>query len=272
MHIKSLIILVLLLPLVACSSAQKKSTPKVAKTFSVPKPPMVLTTPEQKAEFVATHYWDNFDFTDTTLVSNAKITEQAFADFVNILPHLSQPLVQKGVATMLAKAAADSAMYAHFVELSEKYLYDPNSPFRNEEIYIVVLRNIVANAKLDDIYKVRPRYQLELAMKNRIGDKAIDFIYTIGNGGKAKLYSTMDNPLLLFFFRPDCSTCKEVKEYIAKNRIDKRIKILFVNLDIDTHIDTVYDLRASPTLYLLGRDKQVILKDASIEQIEQYLK
>lgn len=271
MNIDRLILPILLLTFTACLSPQKKPTAEVVKAFAPPSLPAIMTTPEQKAEFITTHYWDNFDFTDTTLISRADITEQAFADFVNLLPTMSEPHIKKGVVTMMNKAAADSAMYMHFMDLSEKYLYNPNSPLRNEDIYIMVLRNIIANAKLNDIYKVRPRYQLELALKNRVGEKATDFTYTTEKKGKAKLYSVAGDPLLLFFLRPDCPTCKEVKEYVVKNGIDKSVKILFVNPDIDIHLDTIYDLRASPTLYLLDKDKNVILKDAPIKQIEHYL-
>ncbi|MEG1405966.1 MAG: DUF5106 domain-containing protein, partial [Alistipes sp.] len=135
---------VLLCTLTACSGQQRPKAATVAQKITVPTPPAVLTTPEQKAEFIATHYWDNFDFADTTLISDAGVTEQAFADFVNLLPYVPETLIEKGVDAMMSKATVDSAMYAHFVELSEKYLYDPNSPMRNEEIYIVVLQNIVA--------------------------------------------------------------------------------------------------------------------------------
>lgn len=272
MKLKTPIILTLLITLLACSSAPKKQVVTVAKSFSMPDVPAILTTPEQKAEFIATHYWENFDFADTTLISRADITEQAFADFVNVLPHLPVPLIEKGVAEMMNRASADSAMYAHFMEMCEKYLYDPNSPFRNETIYIAALRNIVANPKLDDINKVRPQYQLDLALKNRIGDVALDFEYTTEKGGKAKLYSVAGDPLMLFFFRPDCPTCKEIKEYVEKKGIDKLTKILWVNPDTDTHLETIYDLRASPTLYLLDKEKRVLFKDAPIEQIESYLR
>ena len=33
----------------------------------------------------------------------------------------------------------------------------------------------------------------------------------------------------------------------------------------------LYDLKAMPTLYLLDKDKKVLLKDAPVEQVEQYL-
>lgn len=270
MHNYIIILFVILLTTVSCFQRTKQNN-TVAKVFSVPEVPAILTTPEQKAEFVASHYWDNFAFTDTTLIGNADITEQAFADFMNLLPHLSPQLIEKGISAMMNKATADSAMYVHFIELSEKYLYDPNSPFRNEDIYIMVIQNIIDNKKLDDIYKVRPQYQLALAQKNRVGNKATDFTYTSEKGDKTMLYSVVGNPLLLFFFRPDCPDCQRVKSYVADKELANQVKILFINPDKDNHLDTIYDLRASPTLYLLDRDKKILLKDAPIEQIEQYL-
>lgn len=217
-------------------------------------------------------YWDNFDFSDTALISKADYTEQAFADFVNILPSVGAPLMEKGMTTMMEKAATDSAMYAHFAKLSEKYLYDPNSQFRHEDIYIVVLRNMIANKELDEIYKVRLRFQLNMALKNCVGEKAINFEYTTEKGGKESLYNAVGDPLLLFFFRPDCENCKMTKEYIESRGIDQSVKIILVNPDLDIHLDSIYyDLRASPTLYLLDKGKTVLLKDASIEQIDKYL-
>lgn len=263
-------ILALLLTLVACSSSPDKQRATV-NVFSLTEPPVILATEQQKAEFIATHYWDNFNFADTVLVTRTEITEPIFADFLKILYGAPALVIEKSIAAMMTKASADSIVYAHFVELSEKYLYDPNSPYRNEDIYITFLRNIIANEKLDDIYKVRSHYQLDMALRNRAGDKATDFEYTTPKGDKYTLYTTKGDPLLLFFQVSDCPTCRKVKTYVKDKGIDKRVKILYVNPKTDTHLDTLYDLRASPTLYLLDKDKRVIFKDTPIEQIEQYM-
>lgn len=256
----------------ACFPTPKKGiTTTTTQKFAAPIPPAVLTSSEARAEFVAMHYWDNFNFSDTSLINKADYTEQAFADYVAILPNMSMPLLEKSVEVLMNKALADSLMYVHFITLSEKYLYDPNSPLRNENIYIAVLQNIVANPKLDELQKARFRYQLQLALKNRVGDKAIDFKYTTESGDKSTLYVAKGDPLLLFFFRPDCPSCKETKEYIAKNGLDMKVNILYVNPDLDTHLEELYDLRASPTLYLLSSSKTVLLKDAQIEQIDAYI-
>ena len=50
------------------------------------------------------------------------------------------------------------------------------------------------------------------------------------------------------------------KEWI--NGYDKKLMIKEKNL---------YDLKAIPTLYLLDKNKKVLLKDAVVGQIEQYL-
>lgn len=263
----------LLVALILCLSACKETPSKGVATqpFTVPTPPAMLTDPAQRAEYVATHYWEHFNFTDTTLIRRAEITEQAFADFISIIAGTPQSVVEKSIATMLTRAVADSAMYAHFTELSEKYLYDPNSPLRNEEIYIVVLQNIIANPALDDIQKVRPRYQLDLALRNRVGMTATDFTYTTAAGATRRLHQAKGNRILLFFFEPGCLDCKRVKEHIATHSITDKATIVMVNPDEVDGINTLYDVRARPLLYLLDKDKKVILKDAPIEQIGSYL-
>jgi hypothetical protein len=46
------------------------------------------------------------------------------------------------------------------------------------------------------------------------------------------------------------------------NSYDKRVSL---------KNDEIYDLKAIPTLYLLNKEKKVLLKDATFQQIENYL-
>ena len=55
----------------------------------------------------------------------------------------------------------------HFMKLSGKYLYEPNSPFRNEEYYIPVLRHVIASPRLGESDKARAKFRLDMALKNR---------------------------------------------------------------------------------------------------------
>ena len=62
---------------------------------------------------------------------------------------------------------------------------------RNEEFYIPVLEAMAASPVLEEIEKVRPKARLELAQKNRIGTKAINFTYTLLPALKAPSISLM---------------------------------------------------------------------------------
>ena len=298
-YIYSVLCLLLFTVTVGCSQAQEKKPaaglPK--KGFRLPQIPPVLTSPGERASYLVAHYWDGFDFSDTTLISRPEITEQAFADFLDVLPHVSPDESVKALRRLMASASADRSMLMYFADLAEKYLYDPNSPFRNEEFYIPVLEYIVSSPDLAEVYKIRPRYRLELALKNRPGDVAADFAYTLPDGKGGRLSEVKSEYTVLFFNNPDCADCISTKAFIAGSALfgkllaAKRLTVVAVYPDGDLSLwkkttyppawingsnpalsgARLYDLKAMPTLYLLDRNKRVILKDAPVERIEEWL-
>jgi len=299
-------ILSFLMLLSACAfSADKKPTKAQAspdpEKFKVPEVPIVLNTPEQRADYLMEHYWDNFNFNNTNLISKPKVSEQAFADFINILLQLPSEKTDKGIRFLMGKAEVNGKMYQYFLELSEKYLYDPNSPVRNEVLYDSFLKAALSSDILDDAHKIRPAQQYELAQKNKAGQKATDFKYTLKNGSTSRLYDIQAKLLLIYFNNPGCEECKAVREKIlASSALQELIgmgtlKVLALYPDEDLaewnkyYADIpsgwinaynkgaiiknkeLYDLKAIPTLYLLDREKRVLLKDARFEEIEAYI-
>lgn len=289
-----ILLFALFLSISACGHQEKKTQGNHTarnKTFLFPQVPAVLQTPEERAAYVVSHYWVNFDFSDTTLIHNAEVTEQAFADYLNLFAHTSKDVVEKSISSMLAKAMAGSEkMFLSFAGLYEKYLYDPNSPFRNEEYYIIALQAIIANNQVDEQYKIRPRYQLEMAYKNRPGNIAADFEFTLKNGSVKKLSNVSASYTILFFNNPDCHDCARVKEILSQ-LADPRVRIVAIYPDEDIQLwkkaeypsswingyatgindGTQYELRAIPSLYLLDKEKRVLLKDAPVETVLDWL-
>lgn len=192
--------------LVSCSHAQQQKT----KEFRLPDVPVTLTAPEDRAAYLSLHYWDHFDFADTSLISRPEITEQAFVDFLGILPYTDR--AQAAIDTLFRRAATGQEMLYHFIGLSDKYLYEPNSPMHDEELHILVLRALLDNPCLSDTDKIRPRYLLEIAMKNRPGDVAADFTVTCRDGRRRQLSGIKADYVLVYFNDPDCEDCRRVKE------------------------------------------------------------
>ncbi|MDR1937359.1 MAG: DUF5106 domain-containing protein [Tannerellaceae bacterium] len=282
-------------PEVAATGAGAVSPP----AFRMITIPAVLTNPNERAEYLAVHYWDNFNFSDTACIHAPEITEQAFVDYIDIMPYTSVSVVSSSIKEMLKKAEAEEKVFSYFTALCEKYLYDPNSPMRNDEYYIPVLEAVLASPLAKE--KTRPAYLLELAKRNRPGEKATDFTYTEANGKKATLRSIQSDYTILFFYNPDCHNCQEVSGQLQASPSiqhlmkEKKISILAVYPDEDLKAwrnyllqvpkewinsydattrlkdEEIYDLKAIPTLYLLDREKAVLLKDPTFERLENYL-
>jgi hypothetical protein len=168
-----------------------------------------------RANYLAKHYWDNFDFADTAYIHMPQITEQALVDYIDVLYLVSDSVSSVAIKEMLKKAEVDSSMFVYFTDLYEKYLYDPNSPMRNDELYIPVLEAMLTSSIVTE--KIRPAHLLELAQKNRVGEKASDFIYTLANGKNGTLYTIRSDYTLLFFYNPGCHTCKEILEQLTSS-------------------------------------------------------
>lgn len=306
MNINILLILCIFL-LCACKSGNASSlnkndvTQDTIKTFTLPSIPPMMTTPEQRAEFLVKHYWDNVNFADTNYIHHPEVTEQAWADYCDILNHVPLETAQEAIRKTIERTNADKKVFTYITDLADKYLYDPNSPMRNEEFYIPVLDAMLDSPLLEEIEKVRPKARRELAQKNRIGTKALNFNYTLASGAQGSLYQQQAEYILLFINNPGCHACTETIDALKNAPIinqlleQKRLTVLSIYPDEELdewrkHLNEfpiewingydkkfaikeqqLYDLKAIPTLYLLNKEKTVLLKDATAQAVEEYL-
>ncbi len=264
--------------------------------YNPPQIPAMITSQQDRVEYMAGKYWDNFDFRDTTLL-NDHLTERAYAIYLQMIESAPLDIAKSGVVEMMRCAAVDTIAFGRFTTLAEKYLYDPNSPFRSEELYIPVLESMVdGSSPLDEMERIRPQYQLDMVSKNRVGSVATDFSLMLENGGEIILSQIDSDYTILFFNNPGCVDCNRVKGMIEGNgeifdRDNLTILSVYTDQDIEAwrateypsgwingydaegrfNRDQIYDLRAIPNLYLLDREKRVIFKDATIESIAEYL-
>lgn len=181
------------------------------KTFKQAEVPAVYTEPKLRAEYLAMHYWDHFDFADTAFVgSAANITEQALVDFFSIFPYAPYRTSCEGIKRLLDQAQKNHALYAFFTSKMEQYLFHPASPMRNEEFFIPVLEHMVASDSLDTYRKARPRAMLAQVQKNRPGMQAADIRYTTENDSQGSLYNLKTDFVLVFFHGLDSGNAPEV--------------------------------------------------------------
>ncbi len=285
---------------ILCSCLGKKGKEVRSFSFSLPNILCVITEPVKQQEYLAAHYWDCYDFKDVAFLRSPQ-GDSTLINYFKLLYKIRIDESVKDISLTIRRAKADSIVCMQIFSNSEKFLYDPNSPLRNETLYAAVLKEILSWDKLNEMYKIRPRYQYSMIQRNRPGENAIDFVYTLRSGRRKKLYDIKSDYVLLYFNNPGCDACKQTKLLLSESSIineliiEKRLKVLSIYPDEDLtewlkyrttmpvswivgydkgtiiKSEDLYDLRAIPTLYLLDKNKHVLLKDRSFQEIEDYL-
>lgn len=288
----------------AASDGEPRETP-VAE-YNHPPIPATLNGPIEQMGWLAEHYWDNFEFADTTRVESwSRYFEQAL---VNAVYGLQQSRVRdrdgaRLMGTIFRKAAVNKDAFLRAADITERYLDDPNSPIRNETYYIGALEGMLESGVLDQYERVRPQEQLRMARKNRPGSVAANFRYTLADGSTGTLHKFRAPYTLLFINNPGCPACRETmdkivgSQFLTEQIAQGKLRVLGIYPDADLTLwreyavnfpdswvnsydaatkikdDELYDLRAIPTMYLLDQNKLVLLKDVmSVPKIEETLK
>lgn len=234
---------------------------------------------------VAVHFWDDAELLRAPVDSAA--VEQHFADFLGLL-YVVEPDTQAKAVAALMRGGRQQELISQY---TEHYLYDPNSPLRSEELYILFVRQMLEHYRLDDAERLLLQAKLEEVSKNRPGMRAADFAYVSRAGDAATLHSTASGrELLLIFYDPDCTHCAETIDVLSNNaelnrRIDAgQLAVLAVYPDSDTALwertapelprrwivaraaepemlSELYSIPATPVIYLLDANRRVIGKD-----------
>ena len=273
-------------------------------SFPFPAIPEVLTSSEDRKAYLLTHYWEQLDFADTTLVNNRDVTEQGFVNFIALLADGTTPeeLTRESLANWCAGFVGKEHARQVLTQTADSYLFNPNSPFYNEALYGMYLEALLSKLPQTDAMRSAYRFKLELVRRNNVGDKATDFVYYLSDGSRHTLAATpvKSNRLLLMFYDPECESCHEVLLQMAADTAlaeavrTGKLSVLAVYTEgndeawrkalpdmpegwmVGTDREAVkggalYDLKAMPSLYLLDGKKTVLLKDAAYEKIRATL-
>lgn len=285
----------------------------VTRKFPMVKFPAVLGSADEISEYLAEHYFDSFTAVDKSSnylcdslhiagVSNDDF-EQAFANYCAILDNVPLTTARKGMARLFDRIAAcqeadsTSNIFSRTVDVVDRYLYDPNSPMRNEDYYCPFAEKKSQYAGYEEYQRERFAREARLSALNRVGTKATDFVFADKTGKRYHLYGIKADKIILFFSNPGCKACAEIIEALKSyTQMDDMIasgELAVLNIYIDEdranwyeympvypeswyngydpdytiRTEILYDVRAIPSLYLLDADKTVLMKDAPMERV-----
>lgn len=288
--------------LFACSNTSNDNGKSIE--FKYVQPP-ALFTPMQAANYVARNFWKHY----TPNVDSVSL-DKASKQFIIFLISGEAKNLEPSVNNAFAKAdslalSGDKRLILKLISDAESAFYYPNSPYLNEEVYLVFLNNYLKAKGLSDLDKLSYEYHQKICSLNRRGTQAADFEYkALSPNGRYKvsrMHSIKGDYTLLFFNNPDCKSCESILEQLKVKQVMDMVKsgkLAVLAMYIDEQIDVwennkskfpkgwiyaydpnfvlrnneLYGLRAIPSMYLLDKEKRVILKDAPVEAVISYLR
>ena len=303
----------LLLLAVSCGGRKKAAPAAKDRPFPQVVIPAAYTDPDERISYAIEHYWDGF-FGGDGRTDSARVlgvpkgeVEQALANYIGVLGRAPLPQAGKAVSglfdALAAKQAADTSnrVYLAMTEMVARYLYDPNSPLRDEDLYLPFVQKMAASPLTREDMRTAYRYEAQMCALNPRGSVAPDFVMTLRGGTQVRMHSVRAERTLLFFSNPGCHNCKEIIDALQAdgnvlNLIrEGRLAVLNIYIDEDldawrsylpiypkewlngydaAHIlrqDVLYNIRAIPSLYLLDAEKRILLKDAPLERVQEAL-
>lgn len=308
--------LILMLPLVlTIGCREKKAEQFTALPFPDVMVPAVINTQNEAAEYLAEHWWDRLTDPergypcDSVLISGVSRSdvEQKFANWTVILGAVSYDHAVKSVRHLFDKVVScekkDTAsnVFEAMTEIVQKYLYDPNSPMRNEDFYGPYVERLSQCELVDEGMRQAYVFDANMCALNRTGTKAADFRFADRTGRIRHLYDVKADNIILFFSNPGCTACLDIintlksMPLVAQGIASGRLAVLNIYIDEDLkawreympiypkewingydpnyviRTDVLYNVRAIPSLYLLDKDKKVIMKDAPEARLFDWL-
>lgn len=289
------LVLILLLTAVGCGSRQEQ------RGQTIPRPEAHLTTAQEQARHYLDHYWESVDLqSDTTLLAQSSPLPALMEDYCGLLSSFPAEEVADAIINPLKRSG--SAILPHMLELYRQQLYINASIYSSEEHYSKVLDWVISSAHVPQHLQERAKTDLEMVNKNRVGTPGTDFIYTLPDSTGRRL-SYLNSPYnMLILATPGCPACAMVMKDIVQSQemkqlVDgKQLHILVVYVmvndpdEVRMHAEELpewievgydaqhqileeklYDIKQSPTIYLLDRQRRVLLKDTNTPRCYNYI-
>lgn len=268
----------------------------------LPQPPADINTNEKYLAYSALHAFDNFPLEDgrmcTTPMAMNRVIEVCFNLFY--LPPTQSPAIAD---TLLTRWQANADNYHAFFTVMETAFGTIGVSFWTEEIYLAMLRNALAYPQLEERRKNYYQQLYELQSKNLPGAQLPDIPILWGDDTRSGLQNVEAEYTLLYLHNPDCHTCTAVREELSRNPelaqavSNGKLKVVTLYFENDETLwrrylktkahpqwlhgwdyqgkiesEQLFDLRAIPVIFLLDKDKKVIVKNLPHYDVSNALK
>lgn len=260
----------------------------------------------KKYRYYREHYFDNIDLTDARILRTPFFGRKIENYFSSVLPQIPDTLLNEAIK-LIEKTRPSSEVFRFMVSNLFNYANDSQIMGMDKMLVGLAEKYYLAGEATwaDEEFLEKLETRVKEIKPTLIGNKAHDLKMQSFNGQYYRLYEINAPVTILVFWEPDCGHCKKaipkLNEIYQKKLIDKGVKIFavytqgnepewvdfieknqlydFINVwDPYRHTGfrEHFDVKSTPTIFILDKDKKIIGKRIAVEDlpgfIEHYLK
>jgi len=245
------------------------------------------------------HFFENIDLEDERLIRTPILYGRLDNFFKNVVIQ-SPDSINKEIDKLILRCQGNYKIF-QFVSVFLFNHFRESQIMGHDAVLVKLADEIYLSGKADwvsDEFKDDLRRQVELLRHNLIGLKAENLVMDSYKGIFVSLYDVNKEFTILYFWEPDCGHCKEatpkLREWYNKVR-NEGIEVFAVCTTSDkaawtkyiednqltwingwdpernTHFDYFYDVQSTPMIYILDRNKKIIAKKLSVEDIPSFI-
>jgi len=248
-----------------------------------------------KYNYYKNHFWDGIDIADPGLLRSPLLNNKIMDYLDNVvIQHPDSVIIEVDKLITLCKKNDEAFRYL-LISLTNKYETSKVMGFDKVFVHLVdqyYLTNQTSWTNTETIGKLEER--AASIRPNFIGNPAPAFTLQDTLGRDYQLYDIEAKYTVLYFYDPDCGHCKKSIPLFYEAYADlqaKNVEVLaictttdskrwheFINendlgwinladLSSKTNVKYYYDVRSTPTVYILDEDKKILLKKIATEDI-----
>ncbi len=274
---------------------------RMAKVLQGPFIPASMNMDERMG-YLKQHYFDKVDFSDTALLRSMAFPNKAIS-YMSLYSNNRLPQKQleaefiKAVNVILGAASVNPDVFRFLLD----YLVGGFDKFHFDEVITYIADNFQDPSSCEDqARKTSLQKKLENFQKLAVGKIAPELEVNDTKGKPVKLAGIQSEFTLLIFWSTNCPHCvsmmPRLKEIYASQQ-PKRFEVMSVSIDTSRTAWTSYlreeklnwinvselkgfygksaddfNIYATPTMFLLDREKKILSKPISLMELEQALR
>jgi peroxiredoxin len=255
--------------------------------------------PNFRFYYYRNHFFDNFDLADPGLL-RTPLYQPKIDEYIDKLTYQHPDSICKTLDFLLSKSESNQETFRYvLVKLTNKY--ETSNIMGMDRIFVYLAENYYLTGKAfwaDDDLVDKFETRVKELKPTLIGNQApeINVLDTLMR--PVKLSQVNSRFVVLYFYDPDCGHCKKTtpvlsnlyhriknkgvevfaactvtdinkwKNYIKKNSLD------WINVAdpyYRSNFRADYDIKSTPQIFILDKNKEIIAKKLGVEQIEDFI-